>query len=121
MLHPILGDDAKERVADVVFVHGINAAGVPNKGHAFGTWGGKDRDSDFWPRWLGEDLAGEGLPVGVWVLEYDAAALGWLGHAMPLPDRAASVHDGFYGARFGEKRPLVSSRTAWAGSWSSSP
>ncbi|RZM11337.1 MAG: hypothetical protein EOO88_47025 [Pedobacter sp.] len=40
------------------------------------------------------------------MLEYDAAALGWLGHTMPITDRAASVLDTFYGEGIGEK-PII--------------
>lgn len=106
MLHPIHSANNKERVADVVFVHGLNPQGKFNSEHAFQTWGGKDAASDFWPKWLGEDMEKEGLPVGIWLLEYDAAALGWTGHAIPLTDRAASVLDVFYGDRIGE-RPVI--------------
>ncbi|HTQ10336.1 MAG TPA: AAA family ATPase, partial [Fimbriimonadaceae bacterium] len=106
MLRSVPGTERAERVADVVFVHGLNPLGVLNRDHAFKTWGGKDEHSEFWPKWLGEDLAKADIPVGVWILEYDAAALGWLGHAMPLPDRATSVLDELYGKRIGD-RPTI--------------
>ncbi|WP_191253317.1 esterase/lipase family protein [Amycolatopsis oliviviridis] len=66
-------------VLDVVFVHGLD-------GDARKSWSAK-REGSFWPEWLGQDIEG----VSVWSLDYDAASSHWLGHAMPIQDRAISL------------------------------
>lgn len=68
-----------DTVLDVVFVHGLD-------GDARKSWSGKQKDS-FWPEWLAQDVPG----VGVWSLGYDAASSRWLGHAMPIQDRAINL------------------------------
>ncbi|WP_370961685.1 esterase/lipase family protein [Amycolatopsis sp. cg9] len=70
---------AEGAVLDVVFVHGLD-------GNARTSWSGKREDS-FWPRWVVEDIPG----VAVWSVGYDAASSKWLGHAMPIQDRAINV------------------------------
>ena len=79
-LHRISGCDNPDRVADVVFVHGLD-------GDAVKTWQVKDQPDTFWPRWLGEDFPN----VGIWSLGYAVSASEWKGHAMPLYDRANST------------------------------
>lgn len=81
-LQKISGGDDPDRVADVIFVHGLD-------GDARATWHPKDRPDAFWPAWLGEDLP----TVGVWSLGYAVSASAWKGHAMPLADRATNVLD----------------------------
>ncbi|HPE73918.1 MAG TPA: hypothetical protein PK018_17400 [Candidatus Competibacter sp.] len=79
-LQKISGCDDSDRVADVVFVHGLD-------GDARTTWHPKDRPDAFWPAWLGENVPA----VGVWSLGYAVNASAWKGHAMPLADRATNV------------------------------
>jgi len=79
-LQKISGCDNPDRVADVIFVHGLD-------GDARTTWHPKDHPEAFWPAWLGEDV----LAVGVWSLGYAVSASAWKGHAMPLTDRATNV------------------------------
>lgn len=74
--------DRPDRVADVVFVHGLD-------GDARTTWHPKERPDAFWPAWLGEDVPA----VGVWSLGYAVSASAWKGHAMPLTDRATNILD----------------------------
>jgi pimeloyl-ACP methyl ester carboxylesterase len=109
-IHRVAGCDDKSRVADIIFVHGLNPTSRDQKAFAFGTWGGSDASSDFWPKWLYEDLKDGGddgpVSVGVWVLEYDSAAMGWVGHTMPLSDRAANILDQFWGDNLG-RRPII--------------
>ena len=76
-LQKISGCDRPDRVADVIFVHGLD-------GDARTTWHPKDRPDAFWPAWLGADVPA----VGVWSLGYAVSASAWKGHAMPLADRA---------------------------------
>ncbi len=64
---------------DVVFVHGLD-------GDAHRSWSSK-RYGSFWPAWLAEDVDG----LSVWSLGYDAASSRWLGHAMPIQDRAINL------------------------------
>lgn len=76
------GCDRPDRVADVIFVHGLD-------GDARTTWHPKGNPDAFWPAWLGEDVPA----VGVWSLGYAVSASAWKGHAMPLTDRATNVLD----------------------------
>lgn len=71
-----------DRVADLVFVHGLD-------GDARTTWHPKDQADVFWPAWLGEDFPS----LGVWSLGYQVAAWAWKGHSMPLVDRATNTLD----------------------------
>ena len=98
MLHSIQGTINPNRVADIVFVHGLAPLGRLNHAHAFQTWGGENAESDFWPLWLAEDLQRLDLPVGIRILEYEASALGWLGDAMPLSNRATNVLNSMFAA-----------------------
>ncbi|WP_125677076.1 tetratricopeptide repeat protein [Amycolatopsis sp. WAC 04182] len=66
-------------VLDVVFVHGLD-------GDSRKSWSAK-RKSTFWPEWLGRDIEG----LAVWSLGYAAASSRWLGHAMPIQDRAINL------------------------------
>jgi pimeloyl-ACP methyl ester carboxylesterase len=90
-LLPIHGGQNPERMADVIFVHGLNG----NHGLY---WCHDDNPDNYWPAWLAEDL----FDFGVWSLGYENAALksrkasffrrsGYRGFAMPLWDRAKSV------------------------------
>jgi hypothetical protein len=56
-LQKISGCDDPARVADVIFVHGLD-------GDARTTWHPKDHPEAFWPAWLGEDVPA----IGVWSL-----------------------------------------------------
>jgi hypothetical protein len=76
------GCDRPDRVADVIFVHGLD-------GDARTTWHPKGNPDAFWPAWLGADVPA----VGVWSLGYAVSASAWKGHAMPLADRASNVLD----------------------------
>ncbi|GAB3714598.1 hypothetical protein GCM10027598_22860 [Amycolatopsis oliviviridis] len=69
----------EDPVVDVVFVHGLD-------GDARESWSAGTSDS-FWPEWLAEEVGG----LAVWSLGYDAASSGWLGHAMPIQDRAINL------------------------------
>lgn len=81
-LQKISGCDNPDRVADVIFVHGLD-------GDARTTWHPKERPGAFWPAWLGEDVPA----VGVWSLGYAVSASAWKGHTMPLADRATNILD----------------------------
>ncbi|WP_410599057.1 esterase/lipase family protein [Amycolatopsis sp. lyj-90] len=69
----------EDPVLDVVFVHGLD-------GDALKSWSTK-RKGSFWPEWLCRDITG----LSVWSLGYDAASSRWLGHAMPIQDRAINL------------------------------
>lgn len=79
-IQKIRGCSNSDRVADVVFVHGLD-------GDAHSTWHPKDKPDDFFPKWLGEEFPN----VGVWSLGYNAAKFKWKGTAMPLVDRATNT------------------------------
>lgn len=81
-LHKIANCENPDRVADVVFVHGLD-------GDAFKTWQARDDANAFWPRWLSEDFPA----VGIWSLGYAVSASAWKGHSMPLYDRANHTLD----------------------------
>jgi pimeloyl-ACP methyl ester carboxylesterase len=78
----VSGCDSPNRVADVIFVHGLD-------GDARTTWHPKDHPEAFWPAWLGEDFPA----VGVWSLNYAVSSSAWKGHTMPLADRATNLLD----------------------------
>jgi hypothetical protein len=78
----VSGCDSPNRVADVIFVHGLD-------GDARTTWRPKDMPEAFWPAWLGEDFPA----VGVWSLNYAVSSSAWKGHSMPLVDRAKNTLD----------------------------
>jgi hypothetical protein len=79
-IEKIIGCSDDDRVADIVFVHGLD-------GDAMSTWHPQDRPDAFWPKWIGEAFP----EVGVWSLGYRAASIGWTGTSMPLTDRATNV------------------------------
>ncbi len=91
----IVGCGNEDRVADVVFVHGLD-------GDATTTWHPKDKKEDYWPRWIGEDIP----QVGVWSVDYEASSLKWKGDALPLTDRATNCRKKMVLAGIGQ-RPLV--------------
>ena len=70
---------SEDSMLDVVFVHGLD-------GDARKSWSAGPKRS-FWPEWLALDVSG----VAVWSLGYDAASSRWLGHAMPIQDRAINL------------------------------
>ena len=107
-LNRISGCENPDRVADVVFVHGLG-------GDAFGTWRHGADEASSWPRWLGDERP----DVGVWSLGYAASvskwsrALGWFyerkhdaGYAMSLPMRASEVLELMTQQGIGE-RPIL--------------
>jgi protein SERAC1 len=74
--------DNPSRIADVIFVHGLD-------GDARTAWHPRDKPEDFWPTWLGQDFPN----VGLWSLGYAVSASAWKGHSMPLFDRANNTLD----------------------------
>jgi hypothetical protein len=74
--------DNPSRIADVIFVHGLD-------GDARTAWHSKDKPEGFWPTWLGQDFPN----VGLWSLGYAVSASAWKGHSMPLFDRANNTLD----------------------------
>ena len=91
----ISGCKNADRVADVVFVHGLD-------GDAESTWHtGNDKQTS-WPHWLGEDYP----QLGIWSLGYAASSLAWRGHTMPLYDRATATLEILDLDRIGQ-RPVV--------------
>ncbi|WP_211203222.1 esterase/lipase family protein [Candidatus Competibacter phosphatis] len=75
--------DNPERVADILFVHGLG-------GHSLATWHptGSEENRNSWPFWLSSDLP----TVGIWSLGYTAQPSEWKGGTtMPLVDRAINI------------------------------
>jgi pimeloyl-ACP methyl ester carboxylesterase len=91
----IIGCANADREMDIVFVHGLG-------GDAKQTWHPKGRPTDFWPKWIGEQLP----HVGVWSLDYEAAKTKWTGDALALPDRATEIIERMALAGLGD-RPIV--------------
>lgn len=94
-LRNILESNHANRRGDVVFVHGLDGDGRS-------TWHPNGKTGLFWPAWLAERYA----ELGIWSLDYDAAALGWAGNSMPLDERATEVLSVLEAYEIG-KRPLV--------------
>lgn len=100
-IYPVFGCDNPNRVADIVFVHGLD-------GHHKSTWHPKGKPTDYFPRWLGEDLTEKGKPpVGVWSFDYPAAKLKAAGHTMPIPSRAKNLLGQLDDSEIGADRPLI--------------
>ncbi len=86
-----------DRVADVVFVHGLD-------GNAFETWcHDPRRPRDSWPYWLARELRN----VGVWSLGYSAASSIRRGSALPLSTMAQAAIDTLEVEGHVGERPLV--------------
>jgi len=79
-LQKISGCEDPHRIADVIFVHGLD-------GDARTTWQEEAKPETYWPGWLGEELT----KAGVWSLDYDSSSMAWRGDSMPLYDRANNV------------------------------
>lgn len=98
-LHPIANTDRADRVADIVFVHGLG-------GRSHATWRhGSDGRADhfFWPTELGKDLP----RCAVWSLGYEAGIVPWFGaDGLPIEDRAVNLAHKLTLRGIGE-RPLI--------------
>lgn len=94
-IEKIIGCSDDDRVADIVFVHGLDGDGMS-------TWHPKDHPDAFWPKWIGEAFP----TAGVWSLGYKAASIGWTGTSMPLTDRATNVLSLLETIGIG-KRPII--------------
>ncbi len=96
-LIPVSNTGRHDRIADVVFMHGLD-------GDARLTWTTPGEPDGFWPGWLGADPE---LPdVGIWSVGYDVKSSSWAGYTMALVLRARNVLDLLAGKEFG-KRPIV--------------
>jgi hypothetical protein len=77
----ISGCENANRIADVIFVHGLG-------GNAWSTWHPQELyDDNFWPAWLGKELS----DFGIWSFGYAAEAFEWKGATMPLFDQASNL------------------------------
>jgi hypothetical protein len=93
-LQKIAGCENPHRIADVIFVHGLD-------GDARTTWQEKDKPETYWPGWLGEEFP----QVAVWSLSYEASSIAWRSGSMPLFDRANNVLNLFEQEDIG-RRPI---------------
>ena len=83
-LVPILGTSNTDRVADLIFVHGLG-------GDYLSTWHpkGKKEVNNSWLTWLGQDFE----DLGIWSVSYNIEPLKWRGNTMPLADTAINIVD----------------------------
>ena len=83
-LAPIIGTNNEERVADIIFVHGLG-------GDYLSTWHpkGKEEANDSWLTWIGQDFK----DMGIWSISYNIEPLKWRGNTMPLADTAINIVD----------------------------
>ncbi len=98
-LHPIANTDQPDRVADIVFVHGLG-------GSSHKTWSHGDEgaaDHFFWP----DELAKELPQCGVWSVGYEAEISRITGSGMVIGLRAMSVASLLINQRIGQDRPLI--------------
>jgi pimeloyl-ACP methyl ester carboxylesterase len=81
-LAPIIGTENNNRVADIIFVHGLG-------GDYLSTWhpNGKKEADGSWLTWLGQDLE----DMGIWSISYNVEPLKWRGSTMPLTDIATNL------------------------------
>lgn len=96
----LVSETTEQTIADVVFIHGL-------WGDAEATWEWidpqyGDDEKSFWPK----DLANELPNVAVWTVGYDSSPTKWVGHNMPLLDRANSLLDLLDANGIGS-RPLI--------------
>ncbi len=96
-LIPIIGTENQNRIADIIFVHGLG-------GEALETWHpkGKKEAKNSWLTWLGEDFN----DIGIWSVAYEVDPLRWKGSTMPLADRATNIINLLDIYEIGE-RPLI--------------
>jgi pimeloyl-ACP methyl ester carboxylesterase len=93
-LHAVAESNSSERIADVVFIHGLG-------GGSHTTWAADSAPDQFWPLWL----ATEFQQLGVWTLGYAAYPSAWQSQSMPLADRGATVLNQLHIGGLGD-RPL---------------
>lgn len=94
-MKPVHEVDSQELIGDVVFIHGLNS----NARDCWTATGGA-----FWPSWLAEDLK----DIGVWTIDYGAAATDWFSERKPMPiyQRAINLLELLNAHGLG-KRPLI--------------
>ncbi len=79
-LSPIRGSQNNDRVADVVFIHGLG-------GGSCTTWARGGAPENFWPTWIGEEFP----EVGIWTLGYETSVSSWKEQSLPLPDLGIQI------------------------------
>lgn len=79
-IHRVTANPRDDAVADIIFVHGLG-------GDKLSTWQSSKSSETLWPAWLGE----ESHDINVYSVGYDASPSAWMGHAMPLSDRAGNL------------------------------
>lgn len=93
-VHAIANTEKPERIADIVFVHGLG-------GKSHSTW--KNNNGFFWPEELGKELP----QCGVWSLGYEADISQVTGSGMVIGLRAMSIASLLTNAEIGTERPVV--------------
>jgi pimeloyl-ACP methyl ester carboxylesterase len=93
----INGTENENRIADVIFVHGLG-------GDALSTWHPQEKKeiNNSWLAWLGRDFEN----IGIWSVDYEVEPFRWRGSTMPLADRATNVVDLLDIYEIGE-RPVI--------------
>ncbi len=96
-LIPISGTEHENRIADIIFVHGLG-------GDALSTWHPQEKQEadNSWLSWLGQDIEN----IGIWSVDYEVEAFRWQGSTMPLADRATNIIDLLDIYEIGE-RPVI--------------
>jgi len=84
--------EGAEILADIIYVHGL-------EGHHRETWHPNDKESDFWPSWIGSDFA----DCRVWTFGYPSQKSHWTdyGGQFSLPEYGRNVAAYFQAKRLG--------------------
>lgn len=102
VLHCLNAESKQEYHFDIIFIHGLCSDYRNSFKHAFTTWGGVNKDSDFWPKWINSHFK----KSRVWVLEYEASAFSFFRNNLEVEDLSNLIMGSFLANNIG-KKPVI--------------